>query len=278
MRILQAYEIVPPSVARPWCAHFAEAIVKAHHVEIVERMLHLDDAFVLPTDLSSRRESFVEGYGCSSPHLRWENINDRTESSPEKVIPGPSISENLLRHVGSKDVLAVHDLIIGLNTNWPQRLTTNLSFDEIDPSTYVPMATAWEIIMRADQYMRHIYVKCKGAMNRHFLVLVDEIVATAISGLSEVGAPSWGVLVSSRVINNFWPETFPAACNKVLNASATLQIEWPRDLDHDQWISTYARFSILRAAYYTIMMRAAQEIGPGLTGESRVDTALAYMA
>jgi len=43
-------------------------------------------------------------------------------------------------------------------------------------------------------------------------------------------------------------------------------------------ISTYARLSILRAAYYTIMMRAAAEIGPGLTEDSWIDTALVYMA
>ena len=51
-----------------------------------------------------------------------------------------------------------------------------------------------------------------------------------------------------------------------------------RDLDDGNGVLTYARLSILRVAYYTIMMRAAQEIGPGLTGESRIDTALAYMA
>lgn len=247
-------------------------------MEIVEKMLQPEDAFVLTPELSSCRESFIERHGCSSPHLRWETINDRMESSSEKVIPGPSISDNLLRQIQSKDILAAHDLIMFLNTKWPQPLAANLAFDEIDPSVYVPMATAWEIIMRADQYMRQIYVKCNGAMSQHFPLLIEEIVATAISWLSEVGAPSWRVLVSSRVINTFWRETFPAACDKVLNASATLQIEWPQDLDYEHWISTYARLSILRAAYYTIMMRAAQEIGPGLTEESRIDTALAYVA
>ena len=252
--------------------------MKAHHVEILEKTLHSKDAFVLPPELISGRESFIERHGCSSPHLRWENINDRTEFSSEKVIPGPSVTDNLLRHIDSNDVLAVHDLIISLNADWPQPYTINPAFDGRDPSSYVAMATAWEIVMRADQCMRHIYVKYRGGMDPHFLILVDRIVATAVSPLSEVGAPSWGEHRSSQVINRFWQETFSTACSRVLNASGTSQIERPSDLGYDHWISTYARFSVLRAAYYTIMMRAAHDLGPGLTEESKIDTALAYMA
>ncbi|CAD6569242.1 MAG: hypothetical protein ASARMPRED_002680 [Alectoria sarmentosa] len=270
---VDAYEAVPPSVVRPWCAHFAECIVKAHHVEIIEKKMHPKDAFILPPEFSSRRDSFIERHGCSSPHLRWETINDRTESSSEKLTPGPPVSDNLLRHLESKDVLAVHSLIIDLNTNWPRPSSVNIALDESDPSVYVSMATAWEIIMQADQCMRHIYVKCDAVIKPQFPRLVDEIVATAISSLSEVGAPSWGVLVSSQIINSFWRETFPAACNKMLTAAML-----PIDHGHNLWISTYARLTILRAAYYTIMMRAVREIGPGLTEESRIDTALAYMA
>ena len=140
------------------------------------------------------------------------------------------------------------------------------------------MATAWEIIMRADQYMRHIYVKCHEATNPQFHTLVDGTVATATSPLSEVGAPSWGLLISAQAISNFWRETFPAACNKVLDAPATLHGDSIRDPGYDHWAPMYTRLNILRAAYYTIMMRAAGKAGPGLTEESRIDTALAYMA
>ena len=277
-RALQAFEAVPPSVVRPWCAHFAEVIAKAHHVDIAEKMLQPADAFVLPLELISSRGSFIERHGCSSPHLRWENINDKTEVSSDKVIPGPSVTDNMLRHIETKDVLAVHDLIIDLNSKFRQSSASNSAFDERDPSMYVSTATAWEIILRADQYMRHIYVKCNGATNPHFHTLVNRIVATAISSLSEVGAPSWGLPVSAQAISIFWRETFPAACNKVLNAPSTLQINVVRDLGYDHWIPIYARLNILRAAYYTIMMRAAGEPGPGLDEESRIDTALAYMA
>ena len=190
------------------------------------------------------------------------------------VVPGLSVSKNFLHHVESKDVLAAHTLIVDLNANRPRPLTNDLAHDGMDPSVYMSMATAWEMIMRADQCMRHIYVECHGTTNPHFQILVDEIVATAISSISEVGAPSWGEQLSIQAINHFWQGMFPAACNKVLKAP----ISPIRNLGYDHWVSTYARLSILRAAYYTIMMRAAPDIGPGLTEETRIDTALAYMA
>lgn len=248
-------------------------------MEILGKTPQPQDAFTLSPELISCRESFIERNGCSSPHLPWEKINDGKDSSTEKSIPGPSVSNNFLRHVESKDVLALHDLITALNAGRPQPFVMVPELDESDPSAYVPMSTAWEIIMRADQCMRHIIMRCDGTMKARFLLLVDEIVAKAISPLSEVGAPSWGLSSSIQVIYNFWKETFPAACEEVLNGkSATWRAEEVRNLVGQQWITTYARLSILRAAYYTIMMRSAQDIGPGLTEESRIDTALAYMA
>ena len=237
--------------------------MKAHHIEILK-----EDPFILSPELISCRESFIERHGCSSPHLPWEKINDREDSSTGKLVPGPSVSDNFLRYLESKDVLAVHDLIVALSAGR----------DERDPSVYVSMDTAWEVIMRADQCMRHIYVKCEGTMKARFLPLVDKIVANAISSISEVGAPSWGLPASLEVIHNFWQRTFPTACDEALDKEFfSQQTEEVHDLGGKQWISTYARLSILRAAYYTIMMRAASEIGPGLTEDSNIDTALTYM-
>ena len=248
--------------------------MKAHHIEILK-----EDAFILSPELISCRESFIERHGCSSPHLPWEKINDREYSSREKSIPGPSVSNNFLRYVESKDVLAVHDLIVALSAGRPQPFTMVPELDETDPSVYVSMDTAWEIIMRADQCMRHIYVNYDGTMKTHFLLLVEKIVANAISSISDVGAPSWGLPASSQVIYTFWQKNFPAACNEVLDEKfSSQQTEEVGDLGGKQWISTYARLSMLRAAYYTIMMRAAPEIGPGLAEDSKIDTALAHMA
>ena len=244
-------------------------------MEILERTPQPENAFVLPPDLVSRRASFVEKHGCSSPHLPWEKINDREDPSSEKLTPGPLVTDNFLRQVESKDVLAVHDLITEANANCSRPSATNSWLDTSDPSTYVSMATAWEVIMRADQCMRHIFMKCRstdGALSAQFPEIVDQIVATAISSLSEVGAPSWGLPSSVGLIHGFWRSTFPPACEKVLRGSGL------HDFGCDGWISAYARLSILRAAYYTIMMRAARDIRPGLTEESSIDTALAYMA
>ena len=248
--------------------------MKAHHIEILK-----EDAFTLSPELISCRESFIERHGCSSPHLPWEKINDREDSSTGTLVPGPSVSNNFLRYVESKDVLGVHDLIVALSAGRPRPFTMVPELDERDPSAYVPIDTAWEIIMRADQCMRHIYVKCEGPKKTGFLLLVDKIVAKAISSISEVGAPSWGLPTSFQLIYTFWQKNFPAACNEVLNDElSSQQTEEVRDLGGKQWISTYARLSMLRAAYYTVMMRAAPEIGPGLSEDSRIDTALAYMA
>ena len=173
--------------------------MKAHHIEILR-----EDAFILPSELISCRESFVERHGGSSPHIPWEKINDREDSSTGKLVPGPSVSNNFLRSVESKDMLAVHDLIVALSAGRPRPFRIVPELDERDPSAYVSMDTAWEIIMRADQCMRHIYVKYDGTMKTRFLLLVDKIVANAISSLSDVGPPSWGLPITIPVIYTFW--------------------------------------------------------------------------
>lgn len=57
--------------------------------------------------------------------------------------------------------------------------------------------------------------------------------------------------------------------------------------DHFPWnnvnllreiVRLYAELSILRSAYFTVMIRAAHPLGPGLEIDSRIETALAYMA
>lgn len=167
------------------------------------------------------------------------------------------------------DVLAVPVLISSRN-----------SANSDDPSSYMPTGLTSELIMRADQSMRNIYLKCQASRSSfnsrfmtRFMTLVDRLVATAISPLSETGAPSWGVPLQD--IETFWSHKFPAACNTFLTAQS--QTPEADDIDLD-YVRKYARLSILRASYYTIMMRAAGEIGPGLTEESRIDTALVYMA
>lgn len=296
------------------CAHFAEVIVKAHHVEIARKGLEPKGTFTVSHEDCQRRQVFVDRYGCSSPHLPWEDLNKRTANSPDKPksdsLPdikyqtvnadhgpsadtddirflkvqtetiglGPPVDAELLRSTESHDVLASEDMIMGLASRWPRPLESaaNLAFGISDPSGYVPMATGWETILRADQCMRHVYLGCLGGQSSEFLTIVEQVVAIAISSLSEVGAPSWQT--GFQAIDTFWSEIFPASCNKVLNARSESANKSERDLRYGHWIPIYARLSILRAAYYTIMMRAARELGPGLTEEGRISTALAYMA
>lgn len=254
--------------------------MKAHHMEIVKKALRGEDAFVFRSKILQIRQFFVDRHGCSSPYLPWEYVNVETqeESAPEKVNTDPLIAEDLLTQLESTDVLAIHDIITGLTSGWQSHSASsgNAGNDKRDPSAYLPLATSWEIILRADQCMRQVHLRCQGHIYPSFAALMDKIVATAISSLSEVGTPSWGANVHE--MESFWSERFPAACNDIMNVQSRLRIEHEVRLEWDRWVPIYARLSILRAAYYTIMMRAAGEVGPGLAEDSRIDTALVYMA
>ncbi|KAK4691735.1 hypothetical protein P7C71_g5331, partial [Lecanoromycetidae sp. Uapishka_2] len=136
-----------------------------------------------------------------------------------------------------------------------------------DPSSYFPMTAAWECIMRADHCMHLLAVS--GSVGG-FHKTVDEIVVCAISPLAESGAVSWGE--TSELVKT-WPQIFDAACEEIFAEDN----EKAERLGKKR-VKAYARLSILRAAYYTIMMRAAGDVGPGLTENARIDTALVYMA
>lgn len=132
--------------------------MKAHHVEIVKGQLEGKDAFTLSSELFRTRQSFIDKHGCSSPYLPWESIDDHTQGEPvsEKVNSGLPVAGDLLRHIEDIDVLAVHYLVTGLTGGWQKRSgdPRGVAFDNRDPSTYTPMNTAWEFILRADQCMR----------------------------------------------------------------------------------------------------------------------------
>lgn len=67
------YYMVPPSVVIRWSAHFAEVIVKAHHVEILKSKSEANNniARLSPSQAPKRSgcETILDLYGCSSPHL-----------------------------------------------------------------------------------------------------------------------------------------------------------------------------------------------------------------
>lgn len=98
---------------------------------------------------------------------------------------------------------------------------------------------------------------------------------TSVVPLAEVGTPSWSQ--GEEKWKDFPSDAFPAACIKVLDTTFESPIKIV-DSDPKSWMKQYARLSVLRAAYYSIMIRATTPIGPGLTEDSRIDAAPAYIA
>ena len=281
---VDCYMAVPPSVVRPWCAHFAEFIVKAHHLNIYYNgrpAISLTPGYVRKLDLCAKRLCW------SSPHLPWESLLDHPNSEEDELLSHIEsdhalTSETLVQNLEGYTAVPVRKTEIGRTTSFlpiqseAPTMTIQDScphehlgvFHKIDPSSYTSTAAAWEVICRADRCMHFIHSSQLQLIRLQDLIdLVDKIIATAGSSLSAIGPPSWG-----NAGDKFrgWPQTFHDACSSVLRGHLASS--------KAKWISLYARFSILRAAYYTIMMRAAGEVGPGLAQDSRIDTALAYMA
>lgn len=258
------YEVLPPSSVRMWCAHFAEVIVKSH-------LMHLDKegskVQVNSTSFSTfyePRKIFVDRYGCSSPYLPWEDLNTEGGVSLEKINLDLQIDNNSLLNPESANVLACPGLI---TCAFESESSSGSVLQARDPSSYVPTVVAWEAVLLADQRLRHIYRSHGSWPDQSFGHCSEQIAASAIRSLAAVGAPSWGG--ASQAIEG-WPGMFSAACKEVLQ---------DKILTFDkEWVSVYAHLSVLRAAYYTIMMRSAGSIGPGITEETVPDTALAYMA
>lgn len=263
---VDACDTVPPSVVRPWSAHFAETIVKAHHVNSMKRLSEGASVFHVP-DTQHRQ---FEKTGFSSPH---DYMPLSTNVEP--------ITAETLRELDEDSLLLPLDFSsqTQLSTKWEW----TLEHDRQDPSSYCPPAMLWGFLRMMDC---HLCVLMSFLVNaglqekipsRQFHDWVDRFVAKAISKLFDVGAPSFGK-ASDFVMN--WPQSILASCADTLpnlekNLLPSLRCEASI---FRRVIRLYAELCILRPAYYTVMMRAAHPIGPGLTEESSIETALAYMA
>jgi hypothetical protein len=264
---IDIYEAVPRSSVRRWCAHFAEVIVKAHHLDMDKDGMTAESALCLSPLYRQTRQKFIDTHGGSSPYLPWEDWNAAETSPSQRRNRDFGLENELLDHPNLKNVLPCPALVACAVKSADANDSVPRSLDDRDPSSYVPMDAALELILRADQCMRNIYQKHGEWPNPEFGKCSERIVATSFKSLSEVGAPSWG---STFPHIDAWPQTFKTACEEVFN-------DQKLSVDH-KWVTEYAYLSILRASYYTIMMRAAGEIGPGLTEDTEPDTALAYMA
>jgi len=266
---VDVYEAVPPSNVRQWCAHFAESIVKSHLAQLAEESLktkvdlNVSDVY---RALYRASQKLVDVYGCSSPYLPWEHLDTGLVAGSKDANVDPFLGIDPLFTAEPWRILACPSLVkCALETtgNGSDFQTSH----ERDPSSYVPMATAWDAIILADRHLHTIYETYGHWPHQTFGECSEKIVASAIRSLAEVGAPSWGR--DSKTMDE-WPRIFSAACDEVLREQTP-----PVDA---KWVCVNARLSILRAAYYTIMMRSAGSIGPGITEDTVPDTALAYMA
>lgn len=252
---VDCYMTVPPSVVRRYCANFAEIVVKAHHSELSSHGWNISKGASLSGPYYDKIKKLADSHGCSSPHHLWG--------------PLPQFStleeDELLSHLESDKMITFEQLLRDLRADFlfPQ------SSNGRDPSCYVSIAAAWDVILWADHCMRYIAQRRHGSsLIQPITGVAERIIATATSSLQGVGPPSWG-----RAAEHIerWPHTFSTACEAVLG-----NLNLPPD--DRKWVLLYARLSILRAAYYTIMMRAAGEVGTGLTEHTKIETALVYMA
>ena len=278
---------IPPSVVHPTCKFYAELIVKAHHVKSFTCVSAANIAPPLPPEFERRIQLVARQYGYSSPWLPWHSLLASEE--PTKLQRFDS-----LRYIRSERYLITceslaKDLAIdtgepvrkqeGLRERWPRGENSTLSSAYIDdacppwydrdPSSYTSIDTAWQMILQADQCMQCIYETESGSVSIDELrEIAYSVMKIMIASLPRHEPASWkdvGKYLST------WRKISYKASKPVLRKREI-------SLSQDKWISIYTRLRILRAAYYTIMMRAAGDAGPGLTLDTSIDTALAFMA
>lgn len=280
---VDVYAAAPPSVVRGYATHFAEVIVKAHHVDIL-----LTPAGPRLTDFPEMFSKSLDDYGFSSPYLPLD-----LAASPYVYDP------TAFPHLKASTMLVYTGFVDSLRClaedGWK-----GLSEDHRDPSSYCPPGESWRIVCLADNYMNQIrlhisqqhlssvqseadYSAKEGIWRmKDVLLWAEKIMARSIRTLRAVGPPSWGNATDAI---KTWPGTFDAACDEVLaDLKEPHQSRGTKDDSLRHAVRLYAELSILRSAYFTIMMRAAHPLGPGLTddtriyNDSRIETALVYMA
>ncbi|KAL9577226.1 MAG: hypothetical protein Q9212_006504 [Teloschistes hypoglaucus] len=262
----------PPSVIRPYSAHFAEVIVRAHHMEL--------------SGISQRDPAWFNGMKWSpSPTAPWmKEVESLQFSTPHWYGGAPEIESCLRKELEKEKPQASRLVICQPLIEVVEWFTGTLRSDEAiendkrDPSTYCPIAMMWDLICIADMHLCHLYTMMHPRFNgkKATLLLVARMIAVSISKLAHVGPPSWG---DASLAVKQWPQIFMAACNE-----AWLDIEKEFDPPHEDMelyrkqLTLCAELSTLRSAYYTVMMRAAHPLGPGLVEGMSIETSLAYMA
>ncbi|RPA98540.1 hypothetical protein L873DRAFT_1828579 [Choiromyces venosus 120613-1] len=242
MATVDVYIVAPPTCIHAWFAHFAEVIVKAHLYEIqgTQPITH-------PPDFLHARANVIEIHGASSPHINWDQLHHIHLNNTIPEIMASPIERLQPLSLATQALLSCKT---GIN-------------ETEDPSTFITPTAAWEVIMNADVASYALEKEIPGI--RHYS---NKVVATSITTLAEVGAPSWGR--ASDVVTS-WPQTVAEACR-------TTAKKEDFQSDKEMMIFAHAKLSMLRASYVTIMLRAAGSVGSGLEEGSEPVTGLAYMA
>ena len=263
---VDVYEIAPPSVYRDYAAHFAEVIVKAHHVEVLKIKEELGSSVSGEQSSLTLNESdyILPEYKCSSPYRIAEtlpflpsfyNILESEDPKASRLIPVRSLLKRF------------------------EPLTEDrwhlLCIDEQDPSSYCSPELLWEMLLSVDSCLRMIHFHVPYAYREDLRDWSDQIIAGSIRSLSQVGPPSWG---NASTAVEKWPETIASFHQETMRGVEKTHANSEHFLLISRSLRLYAELSALRSAYSTVMMRAAHPLGPGLTMDSKIETALAYMA
>lgn len=257
--------IVPPSVVREFCAHFAEVIVKAHHVEVLKQGKHLESSFgdSHVYQACKSEANLVHTYGCSSPHVTT------------KITTSTNMRKHLdFNNRSASRILPCQNILKTLEP-FTERSWKALCDNDKDPSSYCSVEVLMDMLCMVDACLGFVFPDSSEIYRNSIRIWSDRIVAKAILTLSTVGAPSWGH--ASNAIEA-WPSTVATACKEVLKGVEDADLDPTHRHELRRILPLHAELSLLRSAYYTVMMRAAHPLGPGLAVDADIETALAYMA
>lgn len=272
---VDCYLTVPASSAANWTAHFAEVIVKAHLKAVAEA----GTSFIstVPEEALLAREKYVDDLGASSPYEysdpilshHWDPILTTLLSTLEST--DPTTTPFFFPHLASP---ALHALATDPTLSHPKR----------DPSTFLPAAPAFAFILWAD------HLRAALARRLTFATISDcnYLVGKLVRGLAEAGAPSWAT--ARGAVEDWVGRAVPAVRREFEDEFRGIEKvrgeegrrrerEDPGVVERDlRFALAYGELTVLRAAYYSVMMRREGFVGVGIEEGERIMTTLAYMA
>ena len=261
---VDVYEIAPPSVFRPYAAHFAEIIVKAHHVGVLKFQYDLRSSGSDNQAPLQIVDSYIQPvYKCSSPHLARNK--PQSKGLHEELT---SDHPKLCRLISSRSIWKHFEPLA--EGSWH-----NLCINEQDPSSYCSPDVLWDMIQLVDVCISLVLDNVPPPYQEDLRNWSDQIIAGSVRTLSGIGAPSWG---NASTAVEKWPETIASFHQEAMRGVEETCTNSEHLIMIRRNLRLHAELSALRSAYYTVMMRAAHAVGPGLTTNCKIETALAYMA